>query len=501
MLKRSWIVAGLVIVLSGAGRPVQQAYWNVRDYGATGDGRHLDQGAINKAIAACAQAGGGTVLVPAGTYLCGSIHLASHINLLIDAGATIMGAPSDSSAYDPAEDFPFTQYQDGGHTFFHNSLIWGEQLEDVSITGRGTINGGGLTSKDREHLGDPTGGAIGTGDKAIALKYCRNVLIRDVTILHGGHFAILATGCDLLTLDNLTIDTNRDGIDVDCCDHTTVSGCRVNSPNDDAICPKSSYALNKPVLTQNLLITHCSVSGYQEGTLVNGLCLPSKAGWSSGRIKFGTESNGGFKNCIVSDCIFRHCNGLALEEVDGGTMANIIVTNLTMEDIHHYPIYVTLGRRNRGPAATTTMGTVSNISISNVIVTSADSLSGIQITGTPGYDITQIRLQHIDITYKGGGLRATGERDFPELDKGYPEPSLLGPNPAYGLFIRHVKDIRLQDITIRTEKPDERPAMICTDVDGLDVIDCTIPKINGVKAFRLERVSHYTVRNSPACQN
>ncbi len=471
--------------------------FNVRDFGAYGDGTHLDHGAINKAIAACAQAGGGTVLVPAGIYLCGSIHLKSNINLLLDAGAVIMGAPSGMNAYDTAESFPYTQYQDGGHTFFHNSLIWGENLTNVSVTGRGRIDGGGLTSKDKEHLGDPTGGAIETGDKAIALKLCRNVLIRDVTIFHGGHFAILATGCDLLTLDNLTIDTNRDGIDIDCCTNTVVSNCRVNAPHDDAICPKSSYALNKPVITENLVITNCEVSGYEEGTLLDGTRIPAKAGWSNGRIKFGTESNGGFRNCVVSDCIFRNCNGFALEEVDGGIMENIIVTNITMQDITHYPIYVTLGKRNRGPKETTGTGIVKNIFISNIIATGADSMSGIQITGAAGYYAENIQLQHIHITYKGGGTKAAGQKDFPELESGYPEPFLLGVNPAYGLFARHVKDLKLSDIDFRTEKPDYRPVIICRDVAGLEITDVHAVAAKDVPPYLFDGVSKLTVRYAP----
>ena len=127
----------------------------------------MNNKAIDRAINACAASGGGTVYLPAGTYLSGSIHLKSNINLFIDAGATLLGAAPDQKAYDEAEVFTDTAYQDSGHTYFHNSLIWGENLKNVSITGRGMINGGGLTSKDNEHLGDPTGGSIGTGDKAI----------------------------------------------------------------------------------------------------------------------------------------------------------------------------------------------------------------------------------------------------------------------------------------------------------------------------------------------
>ena len=495
-------LAGLAVKAQQViGKQTTGVFYNVKDYGALGDGKHFDHIGINEAIAACGKAGGGTVVIPAGTYICGSIHMLSNINLLIDAGAIIRGAPGEAGVYDPAEAFLDSAYQDGGHTYFHNSLIWGEHLHNVSITGRGMIDGGGMTNKDHENNGNPTGGSIGTGDKAIALKLCSNILIRDVTIYHGGHFAILLTGCDLVTLDNLTIDTNRDGIDIDCCTNTLVTNCRVNSPHDDAICPKSSYALNKPLVTENLVIANCEVSGFEEGTLLDGTRIPAKPGWSNGRIKFGTESNGGFRNCVVSNCTFRNCNGLALEEVDGGTMDNIVVSNITMIDVYHYPIYITLGARNRGPAATTRMGTAKNISITNVIVTGADSLSGIQITGTLGFPVENIRLQNIHITYNGGGTLKQGNRIFPELAKQYPEPFLLGANPAYGLFARHVKGLELSDITFSLSKTDRRAALICSDVDGLEINHFKAPAISGAKTAKFEHVQNLFIERSPVLEN
>jgi polygalacturonase len=497
MLKKILLAYCFLIFIITAGLAQENNVFNVRNYGAWGDGKHLDNGAINNAIDSAYAEGGGEVLVPAGTYLCGSIHLKSNISLCLGPGAVIMGAPPEMHAYDTAEVFPYTQYQDGGHTYFHNSLIWGENLHDVSIIGRGMINGGGLTSKDKEFDDSQTAGSIGTGDKSIALKLCKNVLIRDITIFHGGHFAILATGCDRLTIDNVTIDTNRDGIDVDCCQNTVVTNCRVNSPNDDAICPKSSYALNRPVVTENLMITNCVVSGYKEGTLLNGTRVPLNAGWSSGRIKFGTESNGGFKNCVVSDCVFRNCNGLALEEVDGGTMENIIVSNLVMEDVHHYPIYVTLGSRKRGPDATTGSSVVKNVFISNVMVSNADSMSGIQITGIPGDYIDNIQLKNIYVRYNGGGTRVAGMKAFPELGNRYPEPSLLGENPAYGIFVRHVKNIKLINITFVTKKRDDRSAIICSDVDGLAISDLKVPVVKGISEYKFDKVTNIIVHDSP----
>ncbi len=474
-----------------AASPSGKTIYNVREYGATGDGKTLDSPAINRAIETCTKAGGGTVCLPGGTYLCGSIHLASNINLLIDAGATILGAPQDLNAYDPAEPFEGKAYQDGGHTYFHNSLIWGENLTNVSITGRGTINGGGLTKDDK----DVDKGPINMGDKAIALKLCRNVLIRDVTIFHGGHFAVLATGCDNMTIDNVMMDTNRDGLDIDCCRNVMVSNCRINSPNDDALCPKSSFALGRPVITENLVIVNCQVSGFEEGTLLDGRMLPSKR--KNGRIKFGTEANGGFRNVVVANCTSRGCRGIALEEVDGGIMENISITNITMMDVNLYPIYITLGRRNRGPDVTT-VSSARNISISNVIATGIDPFSGIHITGLPGHDIEGVRLENIRLVFKGGGTKEDAARVPPELGTMYPEPRRVGVTPAYGVFARHVRDLELANIRLSFESEDLRPAMVCNDVDGLEIDNFKAQVAEGVAAARFEEVKRLVIRNSPA---
>ena len=198
------------------------ADYNVRNYGAKGDGVTLDSPAINEAIEEAVKHGGGRVVVPAGRYLSGSIRMKSNIELCIEAGAVIIAAPASMKAYDKSEEFGFPEYQDGGHTYFHNSLIWADGEENVSVTGRGMIDGKGLTKHDTEKAGQVQGGSIGTGDKSIAFKACKNILIRDVTIYRGGHFAIIVTGCERGTIDNVTIDTNRDGIDIDCCKYVSI---------------------------------------------------------------------------------------------------------------------------------------------------------------------------------------------------------------------------------------------------------------------------------------
>jgi polygalacturonase len=509
-LTSSKAIAALVLSLCAMAGAAENPgnYFNVRDYGAVGDGTNLDSPAIDKAIDAAAAAGGGTVFVPAGIYLSGSIHLKSNLHLLIGPGATILGAPQSLGAYDETEPYTLGGYQDGGHCYFHNSLIWGENLTNVSISGDGIINGGGLVRADKildtmvgfDHFNPPVttnAPPVRLGNKAIALKLCRNVLLRDVTIIHGGHFAVLVTGCDNMTVDNVTMDTDRDGIDIDCCRNTMVSNCRINAPNDDALCPKSTYALGELRPTENLTIVNCQVSGFQEGTLIDGTLKPG--GGHNGRIKFGTESSGGFRNCTVANCTFRSCHGLALEEVDGGIMDNITINNLTMMDVPGYGIYITTGERNRTPGITT-HSRARNILISNVVGDGVGKFSGIQIMGLPGHPVEGVRLENIRLTCVGGGTKADAGRVPKELGTGYPEPGRLGTLPAYGVYARHVRDLGLANITLDFQADDFRPAIVCSDVDGLDIDNFRAKLADGVSASKFENVSGLVVRNSPLLQ-
>ena len=189
-------------------------------------------------------------------------------------------------------------------------------------------------------------------------------------MLNGGHFAILATGVDNLTIDNLKVDTNRDAFDIDSCRNVRIANCSVNSPNDDAIVLKSSFALGFARATENVTITNCLVSGYDIGSLLDGTYkknvkeAPDRDG-PTGRIKLGTESNGGFKNITISNIVFDHCRGLALETVDGGLLVDVTITNITMRDVKNAPIFLRLGSRLRAPKGAVP-GELRTINISNV---------------------------------------------------------------------------------------------------------------------------------------
>ncbi len=467
--------------------PVSAKDYNVKDFGAVGDGKTLDHHAINAAIDSCVAQGGGRVVLPTGTYLCGSIRLKSHVELHLSAGAKILAAPAEMKAYDEAEEWEGPAYQDGGHTYFKNSLIYAIGQENVSITGRGMIDGEGLTRRDTERAGNLQGGNIGTGDKAIALKSCRNILIRDVTIFQGGHFAIILTGCDLGTVDNVTIDTNRDGIDIDCCKYLTVSNCKINTPHDDALVLKSSYALKKPVVTEHIAVTNCIITGYKFGSLLDGSYVPEPVNWVCGRFKLGTESNGGYRNISLSNCTFMYSSGLAFEVVDQGLMENITVSNITMNHVHHYPIYITTGCRNRGPKERTDVSTGRDIMISNVVANDVDSLAGIIVTGMPGAPLRNISLSNIQLLFRGGGKAELADQEYREQGTNYPEPKFAKETPAYGLFARHVDGLDVHHVTFRTMKPDYRPAVMLDDVQHHDITNLKADLQQGVEKIVVKK--------------
>jgi polygalacturonase len=475
-------------------RQIPPARFDVRVFGAKGDGQTIDSPAFNEAIQVAAATGGGTVFVSAGNYLCYSIHLKSNVGLYLDHGATIIAADTANGVgYDAAEpNIQWEQYQDFGHNHFHNSLIWGENIENISISGPGRIWGKGLTRGQGET--NP-----GVGDKCIALKNCHNITLRDFQIFHGGHFGVLATAADNMTIDNLMIDTNRDGIDIDCCHNVRVSNCSINSPWDDALVPKSSYALGYARSTENLTIANCFVSGsYQEGTLLDGTMKLYDATARiprTGRIKFGTESNGGFKNVTITNCVFDGCQGFALESVDGALLEDFTVSNLTMRDITSAPIFMRLGSRMRGPQGTP-VGALRRVVVSNVVCSNSVARLGSIISGIPDHPIEDITLSDIHVQHQGGGTKEQAATVVPEDENKYPEPGMFGPMPSQGFFIRHVKNIQMRNIEIRAAQPDQRPAFVLNDVQDSDFFNVRADLAAGVPAFVLNNVEDFNVQLS-----
>lgn len=283
---------------------------------------------------------------------------------------------------------------------------------------------------------------------------------------------------------------------IDACRNVRISNCSVNSPNDDAIVLKSSYALGYARATENVTITNCLVSGYDIGSLLDATYkrnvkeAPDRDG-PTGRIKFGTESNGGFKNISISNIVFDHCRGLALETVDGGLLEDITITNITMRDVVNSPIFLRLGSRMRGPAGTP-IGQLRRVQISNLVVYNADPRYASIISGIPGHNIEDVKLSNIRIFNQGGGTLAQAALSPPENEANYPEPSMFGEIPAYGFFIRHVKGIELNNVGVDYAKEELRPAFVLNDVNGADFFHVKAQLSIDAFAFLLQSVSDFS---------
>jgi polygalacturonase len=444
-------------------------------------------------------------------------------------------------------------YQDFGHSHWHNSLIWGVEVEDVSITGPGRIEGTGLTRRGpgprrKEKAGDtpttlkdataaaravdPEGkgvgkdeflAMVGEGNKAIALKLCRNITLRDFTISKGGHFALLATGVDDLVIERVTVDSQRDGFDIDACRRVRIADCAVNTPSDDAIVLKSSFALGYTLPTENVEIVKCQVSGFDLGTLLDGTRgrtqeLAPDLDRVTGRIKFGTESNGGFKNIAISNCVFVRSRGLAIESVDGAIIEDVAISNITMRDVSNSAIFLRLGNRARGPEGTP-VGAIRRVTISHVVASNVDARYPIIIAGLPGHPIEDVKLTDIRVVSRGGlslddvakqapelvntfflrGPGLGGPHDPftpPEQEKGYPEPSMFGLLPAYGMFVWHAKNLTVDQLDVGYAKEDTRPAVVLMDVAGIEFSRTRAQRAAKAPLFVLRGVKDFSALGS-----
>ena len=410
-------------------------FHNIRDHGAKGDGVAKDTRAVQAALDAAAKEGGGIVLFPPGRYLSGTLHLRSNVTLQIPAGATLVMSP-DNADFDPYEKFPYDTHADNETSFFRYALLAGEDVHDVAILGQGVIDG------NRSKRGGP---------KPVALKRCQRVAIRGLTIKNAPNYSISFLGCDWVEVDGVTVlNAYSDGIDPDSSRYVRISNCFIDSW-DDAICPKASLALGTPRSTEHVTVTNCVLST------------------SCNNIKLGTESSGDFKNLAFSNCVMfrrpgarRPISGVSIESVDGSHIDGIVVSNLAMQDVDT-PVFIRLGNRGRG-LSPPVPGSLANVSISNLVATGA--LRTCPIAGLPGHPVRGVTLSDINITFQGGEQTA-GKREVPEYPEKYPEATMFGLLPAYGLWARHVEGLTLRNVRLRTERADARPALLFDDVAEL----------------------------------
>lgn len=358
----------------------RQNYLRITDFGASESAVPVENTrAVNKAIETAAQAGGGTVVFPAGTYRVYTILLRSNVNLLLEEGAVVAAAKADNCElygenggeggnYCEPEVNPCLGIQDHGHSYFANSLVYGADLENIMISGKGLFTGGRFDGESgiMEYVlqgGDPpepdSRGKRGHkgawfGNKGLAFVRCRNLVFRDFSVTIGGHFAVITTGCENLWVDGILLDTTRDAFDIDCCQNVTIRNTVCNSLTDDGLCLKASFGAGifKPL--SNVLIEDCAVSGYDAGSVYAGeytrdkLVAADRCG-PTGRVKFGTEATCGYHLVTIRRVKFDRSRGFCMEAVDCSSLTDVIFEDCTMDNVSSSPVFIRAGDRGRFP--------------------------------------------------------------------------------------------------------------------------------------------------------
>lgn len=445
--------------------------YNVVDFGAVNDTTVLSTAAIQRAVDDCSKAGGGRVVVPAGIYKIGTLVMRSHVNLYLEQGATLYGS-TRLEDYRPLK----TDYVSLRTQTATVQLIYADGVEDVTISGYGTIDGRGRAFKKLSWNDEGI-----TRPHLLRFIQSRDIRIENITLRNSACWMQHYLACDRLQISGIKVinrnNYNNDALDLDGCQDVVVTGLIADS-DDDAITLKST----SPRLCENIRIANCVVSSHCNA------------------VKLGTETNGGFRNINISGIVvkpssdqqekffgqWRGTSAISLEIVDGGTMENVSLSDFTVEGTES-PIFIRLANRGRGYKLRGGDGTLSGndnddtiaelipidhvgtmrgLHLSNISVRNAGPV-GCSITGLPNHPVEDVWLTNITIHHQGGITQA----DLPNIDealldekeKEYPEATMWGNLPAKGFFIRHARRINFQNVEVTTAEPDARPEFVRVD--------------------------------------
>lgn len=448
--------------------------WDVREFGAIDDNKTINTEAIQSAIDACNEAGGGTVTLDGETFISGTLLLKSNVTLNVTENTILLGSinPNDYPVVDP--------FIDATGQFRGQCFIGAIDVENVAITGKGTINGQGemftpknvketikklgieiikpdfsnLIAKDNKYVNNN----IRYSNRPFLVRMVRskNVKLKDIHLRQPAAWTLHFFQCNNFEVDGIDIHShanrNNDAIDIDSSTNGVIKNATIDS-GDDAICFKST----SPKPSSDVEVYDCKL----------------KSHW--GAIKFGTESMGDFKNITIRDCFIHDTRGggIKILSVDGANIDNVLIENITMENVE-MPIFIRLGERGltyRG-VPKKPVGSINNVTIKNIkaTVSSLDKLrltptTGFFFTGTPNHKIGRITFENIDVTLPGGGTDDDGKIEVPENETQYPEFIHLGATPAYGVYARHVEQLETNNVVFHLNTEDKRQETVLIDVN------------------------------------
>lgn len=508
-----FILLGMLLLLSCA----DKKDFNVLDYGAVADGATLNTKAIQQAIDECYKSGGGKVIIPEGVFLTGTLYMKDNVNLHIEEKAILKGSAS-------FEDYPdnkvsyvnsFT-HPGNGQAFGSKALIFAEGVRNVSITGKGTIDGNGDSSTFQ--LGNDSSPESRKRPCMLLFIDSKNIKVQDLKLTNSAYWLQNYLGCDTLHLKGLNIynqtNFNQDATDIDA-SNVLIEDCIIDA-DDDGICLKS-HDPNR--IVENVTVRNCTIA-----TNCNA-------------VKFGTKSDGGFRNITISNCFIKKASednvrkwqenlefieqpitvisGFALESVDGGIIENVNISDITMQDVQT-PIFVIMGRRNIGQAGNEDfynsennkldpalkVGKVSNLTFKNITATSHSKMTS-SISAAHGYYIENVVLENIKISTMGNGTLKEADTPLSEYLGSYPENRMYGyVYPSSGLFLRHIKNVTLENIELTVRNEDYRPSVILDDVHKVKISSVTATPPKGNQAlFRIIKSTEVTLSNSKPSTN
>lgn len=429
------------------------AVHNILDYGAVSDTTRLSTAAIQRAIDSCNEAGGGTVLIPAGAFKTGSIFLRDNVTLDLENGATLYGS-TDIRDYTPVT----TDYVSLRTVTPTIQLIYADGASNVAICGRGTIDGRGRAFPK-----------LSWNDEGITRPHllrfirCSDVSIEGVTLKNSGCWMQHYLACDRVRIDGITVfnrnNYNNDALDLDGCHNVTVSNMIADS-DDDGITLKST----SPRLCEDITISNCVISSHCNA------------------IKLGTETNGGFRNIIVRGITVKPSadqtsqffgfpgghghSAISLEIVDGGTMSNVDIADITIRGTES-PIFIRLANRARPYSKDVPVegiGSISGVRLHDILIDEAGP-GGCSITGVEGHPVCDVELRDITIRHLGGQKAVAAPTD--EKIAEYPESTMWGILPAQGFWLNHTRNITFDNVRVEAINPDARPVFVATDSEGL----------------------------------